>query len=196
MVLPAILKYKYWYFTKAINPKTCQEIIKAASTKVQRPGTTYLPLKHGRKSTIAWITDPKIYNLLNPFIHRANKNAGWNFQWDWNEPSQFTVYNKGDYYGWHIDTKPPKPSPNKNFNNKIRKLSLTLQLTDPSQYEGGNFQFKWLEDDAKIKTTTVNGARDLGTIIIFPSFLFHRVTPITKGTRQSLVNWSLGEVFC
>ena len=193
--MQTILKYRYWYFTKALSPEKCQEIIKAASTKTQHLGTTYRPRKHSRKSTVAWVADPKIYNLLNPFIHSANKNAGWNFQWDWNESSQFTIYNKGDHYGWHIDTQPPNPSSNQNFKNKIRKLSLTLQLTDPSQYEGGDFQFKWLDKDAKVKIVTVKDARDLGTIIIFPSFIFHRITPITRGTRQSLVNWSVGKVF-
>ena len=201
MVLSIALKHKYWGFVKAISPQQCQDIIKVASTKIQQPGTIagvdqLNIVKLGRKSKIAWIGEQWIYNLLNPFIHTANRNAGWNFQWDWNETSQFTIYGKGDYYGWHIDQSViPKKDKNKNFNGKIRKLSLTLQLTDSSQYEGGNFQFRWLGKDAKIKTETVKKVRDLGTLIIFPSFMFHRITPITKGRRQSLVNWSLGKLF-
>jgi hypothetical protein len=59
--------------------------------------------KTKRDCKIAWINDKWIYDILNPFIHTANKEAGWNFQWDWNESSQFTVYEKGHYYGWHTD---------------------------------------------------------------------------------------------
>lgn len=195
MVLSIQLKYKYWSFVKAIRPQQCQDIIKAASTKIQQPGQLAAG-KHRRKSTVAWISEKWIYDIINPFIHTANKNAGWNFQFDWNETSQFTTYGKGDYYGWHIDqSDTPKKDKNKNFDGKIRKLSLTLQLTDPSQYEGGNLQLKWLSQDAKIKTVTIKEGQKCGTIIIFPSFIFHRITPITKGTRQSLVNWSLGDVF-
>jgi PKHD-type hydroxylase len=191
------LKHHYWYFTKAVTPEKCQDIIQAASKKTPRAGTTRKPQSaQGRQSTISWIADPKIYELLNPFIHKANKNAGWNFQWSWNETSQFTVYNKGDFYQWHMDSSAPMSSPvNHPYHNKIRKLSLTLQLTDPSQYKGGDFQFRWLNSDAQRETVTVKDAKDLGTIIIFPSFLFHRVTRITKGARRSLVNWSLGDSF-
>ena len=200
MVLSIALKHKYWEFVKAISPQQCQDIIEAASTKIQQPGTiarvNQLPtVKLERKSKIAWISEQWIYDLINPYIHTANRNAGWNFQWDWNETSQFTIYGKGDYYGWHIDQTQPLKDKNKNFDGKIRKLSLTLQLTDSSQYEGGNLQFRWLGKGAKIKTETVKKVKDLGTIIIFPSFMFHRVTPITKGIRQSLVNWSLGKPF-
>jgi PKHD-type hydroxylase len=192
-----LLKYKYWYFTKAIPPEKCQDLIQAASKTTPETGKTREPqYAKARKSTISWIADPKIYDLLNPFIHKANKNAGWNFQWSWNESSQFTVYKKGDYYHWHMDSLPHLTAPvNHPYHNKIRKLSLTLQLTDPSQYTGGDFQFKWLNSHAQIETVTVKDARDLGTIIIFPSFLSHRVTPITKGIRRSLVNWSLGDDF-
>ena len=192
-----LLKYKYWYFTKAIPPEKCQDIIQLASKKTPWAATTKdIESAKDRQSTVSWIANPKIYDLLNPFIHKANKNADWNFQWSWNESSQFTVYKKGDYYHWHMDSLPHlTTSVNHPYHNKIRKLSLTLQLTDPSQYIGGNFQFRWLNSHAQIETVTVKDARDLGTIIIFPSFLSHRVTRITKGTRRSLVNWSLGEHF-
>jgi len=145
-----------------------------------------------RKVKIASISDPEIYNLLNPFIHGANKSAGWNFQWDWNETSQFAIYKKGDHYQWHNDQLAPR----KHFyNNKIRKLSLSLQLTDPSRYEGGDLQFKWLNGKAELEIATPKKIKDRGTIIIFPSFVFHKITPITKGIRHALVNWSLGEKF-
>ena len=77
----------------------------------------------------------------------------------------------------------------------IRKLSLTLQLTDPSQYKGGDFQFRWLNSDAQRETVTVKDAKDLGTIIIFPSFIYHRVKAVKEGKRYSLVVWAHGDNF-
>ena len=196
-IIIMVLKHNYYYFTKAIPLKTCKKIIKEGRKKIIQQATTVKGMdKKARDCKVAWINEKWIYDIINPFIHTANKNAGWNFQFDWNETSQFTTYGKGDYYGWHIDqSDTPKKDKNKNFDGKIRKLSLTLQLTDPSQYEGGNLQLKWLSQDAKIKTVTIKEGQKCGTIIIFPSFIFHRITPITKGTRQSLVNWSLGDVF-
>ena len=197
------LKYTYWYFTKALSPHQCEEIINIASKQPYRPGAIEGSVVAGktevnpiyRQVSITTLSDPKIYNLLNPFIHRANKNAGWDFQWDWNEASQFTIYNKGDHYQWHNDQIEPIKDPRKTLHNKIRKLSLSLQLSDSSQYEGGDFQFRWLLDKlAKVKTVTVK-KKERGSIIIFPSFVFHRITPIKKGTRLALVNWSLGERF-
>ena len=79
---------------------------------------------------------------------------------------------------------------------KSRKLSLTLQLTDKTKYKGGDFQFKWIQDKKDlVNVITIDDAKDLGTIIIFPSFIWHQVLPITKGKRESLVNWSVGNAF-
>ena len=151
-----------------------------------------------RDCKVAWINDKWIYDIINPFIHRANKEAGWNFQWDWNEPSQFTIYEKGQHYGWHADQGAGviKHKSN-NINGKIRKLSLTLQLTNKEEYEGGDFQFMWIQDNKKglLNTITVDDAKKIGTVIVFPSFIHHQVLPITKGKRESLVNWSIGNAF-
>ena len=79
----------------------------------------------------------------------------------------------------------------------MRKLSLTLQLTDKTEYEGGDFQFAWIQYDKKglVNIITVDDTKDIGTIIVFPSFIYHQVLPITKGKRESLVNWSIGKGF-
>tara|TARA_R100000687_G_C6407733_1_gene144941 strand:- start:132 stop:749 length:618 start_codon:yes stop_codon:yes gene_type:complete len=202
------LKYNYWFFPKAISKKTCSQIIKKCEKqKVSKAivsahkdvSKSRSDLKV-RNSKIRWISDTWIYDLINPFIHGANRNAGWNFQWDWNEAAQFTEYRKNQFYDWHIDQhwQPFLPTdPNQNVRNKTRKISLTLQLTDPSKYTGGNFEFMWFDTTAKnnVKKTIAKEARELGTIIIFPSFVWHRILPVTKGKRQSLVNWSVGKVF-
>ena len=194
-----ILKHNYYYFKKAISVKTCNKILKAGRKKMIEEATTFEGInKIKRDCSVAWVDDKWIYDIINPFIHTANKNAGWNFQWDWNESSQFTIYEKGHYYGWHADKDSRiMKHPSKNINGKTRKLSLTLQLTDKTKYEGGDFQFKWIQDDKEglLNTITVDDAKDLGTIIIFPSFIYHQVLPITKGKRESLVNWSVGKKF-
>ena len=195
-----ILKYNYWYFKKAVPIKTCEKILKAGRKKIKGkagvgPGAKINPLVRDCKT--AWIDEKWIYNIINPFIHIANKNAGWNFEWDWNEKLQFTIYQKGEHYSWHSDQNSNLyKEKNKHFNGKIRKLSLTLQLTDKKKYEGGDFQFKWIKDKKDlVEVVTVDDAKDIGTIIVFPSFIYHQVSPVTKGKRESLVNWSIGKPF-
>ena len=191
-----VLENNYFYFKHAVPLKTCKKILKAGRNKIIQKGidagTTI------RDCKIAWINDKWIYDIINPFIHTANKEAGWDFQWDWNEDSQFTIYEKGHHYGWHTDQfNMPRKDKNKNFDGKTRKLSLTLQLTDKTKYEGGDFQFKWIDNRKKdlLNIITVDDSKDIGTVIIFPSFIWHRILPITKGKRESLVNWSVGKVF-
>ena len=195
-----ILKHNYYYFKKAIPIATCKKILKASRKKIIETATVSgrnINLSK-RNCKVAWINETWIYDIINPFIHAANKEAGWNFQWDWNQSSQFTIYGKGKYYGWHTDQSPKIiKHENKNINGKMRKLSLTLQLTDKSQYTGGDFQFKWIDNRKKdlLNIITVDDSKDIGTVIIFPLFIWHRILPITKGKRESLVNWSVGKVF-
>jgi len=199
-----LLKHNYFYFRHAVPIQTCKKILKACRSKTQevakvteRSSIEKSSHKY-RNCKVAWINDKWIYDILNPFIHTANKEAGWNFQWDWNETSQFTIYEKDQYYGWHSDQHPaPFKHQNKNINGKIRKLSLTLQLTDKTKYEGGDFQFMWINNKKKdlLDITTVDDAKDIGTVIVFPSSIYHQVLPITKGKRESLVNWSVGLPF-
>ena len=196
-----LLEHNYYFFKKAVPIKTCEKILKAGRKKIaQRASTAGRGLDLSKRNCmVAWINDKWNYEIINPFIHTANKQAGWNFECDWNESSQFTIYEKGHYYGWHADQKPePNKNKDKNLDGKIRKLSLTLQLTDKTEYEGGDFQFMWIRDDTKgfLNVITIDDARDIGTVIIFPSFIYHQVLPITKGKRETLVNWSLGNEFC
>jgi len=194
-----ILKHNYYYFKQAVPIKTCKKILKTGRSKIKEVATTIdKSYDKDRKCKIVWINDKWIYDIINPFIHAANKKAGWNFQWDWNESSQFTIYEKGHYYGWHTDQfNTPLKNRSKNIEGKTRKLSLTLQLTDKSKYTGGDFQFQWIDNQKKdlLNTITVDDAKDMGTVIIFPSFIYHQVLPITKGKRESLVNWSVGKEF-
>jgi PKHD-type hydroxylase len=192
------LENNYWYFKKALSKPLVNRIIEICEESKKKDAEIEGSVldKKKRDCLISWVSSQTIYKTLNPYINTANENAGWNFDISWNEDCQYTIYNKKQFYGYHIDSfiKPYKDCQNKNWEGKYRKLSLTLQLSDPSEYEGGDFYFKYLTSEG-VKEEKVDDAKDFGTIIIFPSFVYHQVTPITKGTRKSLVNWSLGFPF-
>jgi PKHD-type hydroxylase len=136
---------------------------------------------------------------LHPYINEANKNAGWNFQWDWSEACQFTIYKKNQFYDWHADSweKSYDDPSNLNTNGKIRKLSMTLSLSDENDYEGGDLEFdpRNYHNIKNSKTLICKEVKPKGSLVVFPSFVYHRITPVTKGTRYSLVMWNLGHPF-
>ena len=206
-----------------------------------------------RDSEVSWLNDKWLYDIFHPYIHHANQQAGWNWQWNFSESFQFTVYHgrkeNGGFYGWHADGssdfksiykaaikvkdkpvqfKPPKrdskgfvvmrpdgkPEPdmraadiplkrdkkslapgftdNIHMWDKVRKLSMTVNLTKPENYAGGNLKFDLGAHAGKKRFKVCEEIRPQGSVIIFPSFTYHCVTPVTRGTRYSLVLWSLG----
>ena len=161
-----------------------------------------LNLKRKRNSDLVWLSEPWIYKELHPYVHQANKNAGWNFQWDFSEACQFTKYKLHQYYDWHNDPwdKPYQSKEGDSNNGKIRKLSMTCQLTDGSEYKGGELEFDFRDYDPHMRDESkhirqVPEILPKGSIVVFPSHLWHRVKPVTKGTRYSLVVWHLGYPF-
>ena len=214
----------YYYFKSALSPRICDDIVaygKRHQTEMavtgglgrnnnkeayKSDGTmkkgALKNLQKKRKSEIVWVNDQWIYKEIHPFIHEANKTAGWNFDWDFSESCQFTKYGVGQHYGWHCDSwDKPYDKPNDlNSHGKIRKLSVTVSLSDPSEYEGGNLEFDFRnqvdwERNKKSKIKECTEIRPRGSIIVFPSFVWHRVNPVTRGTRYSLVIWNLGLPF-
>jgi PKHD-type hydroxylase len=94
----------------------------------------------------------------------------------------------------------PEPYTNKGetHNSKIRKLSFSCQLSDPNDYEGGELEFaipEIINSKIKINTFSVKEFLPKGSIIVFPSYIWHRVKSVTKGVRYSLVSWVLGYPF-
>ena len=214
----------YYYFKSALSPRICDDIVaygKRHQTEMAVTGglgrdqnkAAYKSdgtmkkgalknLQKKRKSEIVWVNDQWIYKEIHPFIHEANKTAGWNFDWDFSESCQFTKYGVGQHYCWHCDSwDKPYDKPNDlNSHGKIRKLSVTVSLSDPSEYEGGNLEFDFRnqvdwERNKKSKIKECTEIRPRGSIIVFPSFVWHRVNPVTRGTRYSLVIWNLGKPF-
>ena len=205
-----LLNY-YWYFQSAIPSKICDDILEYGNSLEKQIALTggdakepeslskeeLKNIQKKRKSDVVWMQEQWIYNEIHPYIHQANANAGWNFQWDFSESCQFTEYKKGQYYDWHCDSNEnPYDKPDDiNSHGKIRKLSMTLCLTDPEEYEGGDLEFAFHDGDGDKQPKICEEIRPKGSLIVFPSFVWHRVKPVTKGIRNSLVCWNLGEPF-
>ncbi len=167
----------------ALSSEQVAKIIRAARNRDRERATAerYIGESPGaRKSSIAWLTDQVwIRNLLYEYVLEANRNA---FGVDVTNFAtlQFTEYHGSEKggYEWHSDV-------HWNYDKAFdRKVSITVQLSSPEDYEGGDLEFAdWASPtEAKAK----------GTVIVFPSYVTHRVTPVTSGVRKSLVAWFEG----
>ena len=141
-----------------------------------------------RVSKTAWISQtPEISWLYDRLAWVARQINGQFYKFDlygFFEDLQFTVY-EGDeegHYTWHTDA-----GPNDN-GSPPRKLSLVVQLTDPTEYEGGTLEVMTSKDPTAVD-------KEFGLVAAFPSYVLHRVTPVTKGTRRTLVVWVTGPSF-
>jgi PKHD-type hydroxylase len=207
----------YYYFKSVLTPKFCDELLAYGKKHQEQIALTggidsdrdlkkkplskkeIKDLKKKRNSNIVWLNDRWIYNEIQPYINEANKKAGWNFDWDYSESCQFTKYAPGQYYGWHCDSwDMPYNNPNDfNTNGKIRKLSVTCSLSDPSEYQGGELEFNF-NNPEKGKKDNIKKCTEIlprGSLVVFPSFVWHRVCPVKKGVRYSLVIWNLGHPY-
>ena len=185
-------KNNYWYFTKALPDHFCDKLIEFGKSKKEQLGITgglqrdakkskhsqvihkeedlkeeeLLNLKKRRDSNIVWLSEKWLYRYLHHYVRVANHNSGWNFEWSYSEAAQFTKYKLNQFYD---------------------------SLSDPKDYKGGEFEFKF-NDDANGDTYTkiCKEVQPKGSIVIFPSDTYHRVKPVTEGIRYSLVLWSCG----
>ena len=210
---------------KTENYQKSMENVTASSLK--RKGLT-LDDVYLRDSSVVFLKDSWLFNLIWPYVNEANKSAGWNFQWDFTEELQFTKYCPGQFYGWHADAGPVpyelydptiheqirdannkpmfdpdgNPLPVESFRTantamigKVRKLSVTISLSDPLTYKGGNLRFDLGPHSDGERYHLCTEIRPRGSIIVFPSHVYHQVTPVTRGTRYSLVAWNIGKPF-
>lgn len=134
-------------------------------------------LRHGR---VSWVNDPALMDQMWKMVQQINAEF---FRFDLEgilEPLQYAVYEVGDHFGWHVDAVAgQKP---------YRKLSLSIQLSGPPDYDGGELQMQ-------LGCWTVQMPKDAGDVIAFPTWLPHRVQPVTHGIRHALVVWAHGPVF-
>jgi len=173
------------------TPEQCQLIIKAG--RQQKPQQAKVGgIKGGKKdtkkrvTTITWIPFakmPDMYKVVERQLAIVNLN---HFMFDGvrlTEPAQFTEYPKGGFYDWHMDLN----AFGQTGDHPIRKISMTCLLSDPADFSGGDLAF----DDAKKKNIKLTQ----GQAIFFASFMKHRVEPVKKGVRHSLVMWFGGPPF-
>ena len=178
--------------TPIFTPKQCEMIIAAGRAEPkQNAGVGNKKGIQGgevdtktRTSHISWIPFKKMIDMYKDIESTMKTTNGNHFGFDGmtiNEMAQYTEYPEGGFYGWHVDNdtsfvhEPP-----------VRKISMTLLLNDPSEFEGGDLELMAPGKFAELKQ---------GHAIIFASFLNHRVNPVKKGTRQSLVCWFGGKPF-
>ena len=186
-------KWKSWIVettTPLFTPEQCQMAIDAG--RRQRPQKAQVGMgKPGggvdtkkRTTTISWIPFKEMqpmYSQINEFIRKANRNHFGFENIQITEQAQFTEYPEGGFYDWHMDT-----DVNMQHEPPVRKISMTLLLSPENQFEGGDLELMAPGKRVKLKQ---------GHAIIFASFLNHRVAPVTRGVRQSLVMWFGGEPF-
>ena len=198
-----------WYsFTDKLDKSTCNRIKDLGGDnwkdgRVNTRALTYLPTdsknkldKRSRTSEIVWSYDQWIFDVVWALVGLANKNAGWNYDIRGAEGLQISRYKKGGFYGFHRDGRNDHLSKYDNPNNKflygyVRKLSMSILLND--EFKGGEFEVgSYRNKKCTIKKPKFNTT---GSIIVFPSDVEHRVAPVKKGTRYSLVCWFLGPPF-
>ena len=207
----------FYVFPRAVPKKECRKLLKYCikNTKYQDASVINKGFTDSdsntdpdrsrtdhdvRKTDIGFITDKD--NMVNKiawfYLREANK-IQFHYKLDYFQPVQFARYRDGGHYDWHQDSSGINP------HGESRKLSLTFCLTDPNVYEGGDLEFfggdRQMEDMKLSDGTNITGEqikqdiRDQGSVIVFDSRDFHRVTPCTKGTRYSIVCWTVGPNF-
>lgn len=184
------MRGEWCYFKSYFSKEWCDGILSSVRSDDYRSsfiGQEGEILSDFRKSKVFWLKQndlkwDKVYKDIWKLEREAN-HEWFGFHVDGCEDIQLTRYDgkNEDWYGRHRDT----------FfmtQNTHRKLSATIQLTDPNEYEGGDFTMFECEQDDPNK----NEIRQQGTVLFFPSFMYHQVNPVTKGIRNSLVVWFTG----
>jgi len=194
-------KYSYWLFKNVLSEKDRNKIKRIAKKSGYKEATTRSvddvikePDKKVRNTDIAFSNDQCLYDLLCPFVHSANESSGWKFDLDWFESVQIARYKKNQHYAWHIDGNSDHfgaCSEEGNNKGKVRKVSLVACLSNG--YVGGDLELA-LQDQEK-ENLILYPEMKVGDVIVFPSYVFHRSTPITKGTKYSAAMWCLGPPF-
>lgn len=174
---------------KGFTDEDVAEIIKVCETrKIDTAGLGQENKSNDliRKSKVSWLElsmdSQWIYDKAAYIIRNLNGQY-YNFNLHgFVEDMQFTVYDSEEqgHYNWHQDIGTRSGSP--------RKLSFVLQLSDPSEYEGGDLEIFHGIEPTKVK-------KEKGFVAVFPSYMLHRVTPVTSGIRKTLVVWVAGPAF-
>ena len=174
---------EHYWFEKGFSSKDVSKIITLTKKgTLQEASVLSGAGKNTRDSRIKWLAPDSdhswIYDTLVHYVQEANSIWKFNLHTVIDD-IQYTEYKGGgNHYDWHIDIGPGSIS--------HRKVSVIVQLSDPSEYKGGELQ---INTGGEVKTIP----QVKGSVVMFPSYLLHRVTPVTSGLRKSLVLWAGGE---
>jgi PKHD-type hydroxylase len=180
------IKYDLWEYQSTIPTSICDDIIKKYDSDSLEYGTinnTDINLEVRKVKIIELEKTDWITSIFHYYGFDANSE---NFKYKISEVSnpQFLKYESGMFYNVHCDTSNSIKS-----NSFYRKLTVVLDLSDPSEYVGGDF-ILYVDGLREVKLN-----QSKGSIHIFPSYLNHKINPITEGVRYSMVSWILGEPF-
>ena len=195
--------YPFVYWDNMFDDDELKKVIEYCETLEKIDGTTIGKggvqdtSNEARVSTIAW-ANPKEENqwIFDRFLWVADRLNERFYEFNLNgfESFQYTVYNANKKnpgkYDYHMDTIMGLDKPIEMM--ETRKLSMSLILSDPDEYEGGDFYIQTgsPDQDKLLKMEQVKGR-----CLAFPSFMIHGVAPVTKGTRRSIVVWVEGPKF-
>lgn len=172
----------FYLIPSALTDEEISAIKTSAEAMKGQDGTVFSSAYNShqiRNSTVKWLKDDALRLRLWAFVKQANQAA---FDVDVTERAdlQYTIYegSKAGHYDWHHDVHWASQD------EWARKLSVTVQLSAPDDYEGGRFEFDEVKSSADFSAK--------GSVLIFPSYLSHKVHPVTSGTRHALVAWFFG----
>ena len=198
-------KYSYWCFRDVLSQQEINKIKRIAVKSGYSSSTTRghelslnEPNLNVRDTDVSFSNDEWLYDILCPFLYGANESAGWNYDIDWCEDVQIARYKKNQHYGWHPDGGSDihgAYDENDNGKRRVRKLSLVAILSD--KHVGGELEFSIQStfDPNTVLNEILKPKLNLGDVVVFPSYVFHRSTPIEKGTKYSVTMWCLGSPF-
>jgi PKHD-type hydroxylase len=167
---------------KLFTAEECDNILRYSETLTDQPGAVgQVGVTALRDSQVKWLFPSQENEWVFARLDKLVKDVSNYYQYElagFFQGAQVATYSGGGHYGWHIDIGKGVQS--------TRKLSISVQLSDSSEYEGGDLEFMCIEQKA---------SRQRGDAVVFPAFLVHRVTPVTQGARQSMVSWIGGQPF-
>tara|TARA_Y100001970_G_scaffold141939_1_gene174639 strand:- start:899 stop:1510 length:612 start_codon:yes stop_codon:yes gene_type:complete len=187
------MNYGSMFKVVTLNEGAMKMIDKSLTSKELEPATASLVQgsqyqEDVRKSTNTWVQDTDVIKMFGDIVLEVNRAARWNLNIVGCEAIQYATYTEGDYFKWHVDQFPEVE------NNVTRKISMSLFLSNPDEYEGGELDLEVYGPDAyPERHKTFRCLR--GEALFFLSDYWHRVRPVKSGVRKSLVAWFFGPPF-
>jgi PKHD-type hydroxylase len=182
-----ILEPMYWVFPQVVEKHFCEYVLSHCDWSQAIEGVVSYQMGNNeidhskRKVDVLWQDANPLHGLIQMYMSYANTETKWNFNIQAFEPVQVARYTEHGIHDWHADINMPQ------MQGLQRKLSAVLLLNSPKEYEGGALEVKDGNPEAPLK--------EAGDMIVFPSFVEHRVAPLLSGVRYSATCWASGAPF-